>query len=97
MNNANLAESRRAMLQARKVGKLTLLAFFYVPLSFTTSFFGMNLEEFGTSTTIANWVWVCVSVPIFVLSVVFYIWDIPAFFRKFGLLKGVQRRWRNWT
>jgi hypothetical protein len=32
MNNAMLAESKRAILQAQSVAKLTLIAFFYIPL-----------------------------------------------------------------
>jgi CorA-like Mg2+ transporter protein len=95
MNNANIAESRRAMTQARRVGKLTLLAFFYVPLSFTASFFGMNLEQFGTSTTIGIWVWFAVSAPVLLLSVLFYVWDIPAFVGRLSLYKRMKQWWRN--
>lgn len=95
MNSANIAESRRAMTQARRVGKLTLLAFFYVPLSFTASFFGMNFEQFGTSATIGIWLWFAVSVPVLLLSVLFYIWDVPAFARRLGLYKRMKQWWRN--
>ncbi|TQB74716.1 hypothetical protein MPDQ_004367 [Monascus purpureus] len=49
MNNTNLAESKRAIVQAERVGKLTMLAFFFVPLSFTSSFFGMNVKEINAS------------------------------------------------
>ena len=45
MSSISISESQRAMEQAQRVGKLTFLAFFFVPLSFTTSFFGMNVEE----------------------------------------------------
>jgi Mg2+ and Co2+ transporter CorA len=79
MNNANLAESKRAMAQASRVSKLTLLAFFYVPLSFTASFFGMNFSQFGTSSTLGIWLWFALSAPVLVLSFIFYQWDIAGF------------------
>lgn len=82
MNNANIAESKRAIVQARRISKVTLLAFFYVPLSFTSSFFGMNFKQFGTSTTLNVWVWFAVSAPMLFLSFCFYKWDIPAFIRR---------------
>jgi Mg2+ and Co2+ transporter CorA len=46
MNSAMIDESQRAIAQARRVGKLTALAFFFIPLSFTASVFGMNFKEF---------------------------------------------------
>lgn len=52
MNSAAIAESQRAIAQARQVEQLTRLAFIYVPLSFTTSFFGMNLSLFGTGNPV---------------------------------------------
>ncbi|KAF2967060.1 hypothetical protein GQX73_g6517 [Xylaria multiplex] len=41
---AMLAESSKAIEQATEITKLTRLTFFFIPLSFTTSFFGMNLS-----------------------------------------------------
>jgi Mg2+ and Co2+ transporter CorA len=76
MNNANIAESKRAIEQAKRVGKLTMLAFFYVPLSFTASFFGMNFEQFATGPYLGVWVWFVVTVPVMLLSIAFYHWDM---------------------
>jgi hypothetical protein len=84
MNNTMLVESRRAIRQAKWVGKLTLVAFFYIPLSFTTSFFGMNVIQLGTGR-LSIWVWFVTSLPLFSLSLVFLYWDM----RK--VLKMVQR------
>lgn len=67
MNQAGIAESKRAISQARKIEQLTLLAFFFLPLSFTTSFFGMNLGDVGEGG-LPLWVWVVVSVPVLALS-----------------------------
>lgn len=67
-----LAESRKATEQARSVTRLTLLAFWFLPLSFTTSIFGMNFRELGTHLSI--WVWVATSVPVFLFALVCCFW-----------------------
>ncbi|KAK9445103.1 Mg2+ transporter protein, CorA-like/Zinc transport protein ZntB [Metarhizium brunneum] len=43
MNNINLKEVRNSYEQSKRIGKLTFLAFLFAPLSFTTSFFAMNI------------------------------------------------------
>jgi Mg2+ and Co2+ transporter CorA len=67
MNSAAIAESKRAISQAEQVEQLTRLAFFYIPISFTTSFFGMNLVIFGTGT-IPLWTWFAASIPLALAS-----------------------------
>ena len=69
MSNASIAESERAIHQASRVEQLTRLAFFYIPISFTTSFFGMNLGAVGQGK-LQLWVWVAVSVPVVLMSYV---------------------------
>ena len=49
-NKSMLAESQRAIEQAKLVTKLTLVAFVYLPFTFTAGFFGMNFKELGTGT-----------------------------------------------
>lgn len=73
-NNAILAESKKAIIQTKNVARLTLLAFFFIPLSFTTSFFGMNFVEFGQGTQ-HIWLWFAVSVPVFTFALVVCFWD----------------------
>ena len=72
-NSAMLYESRKAIEQARGVARLTLLAFFFIPLGFTTSFFGMNFQELGDHLSI--WIWFATSVPIFALSLIVCFWS----------------------
>ncbi|KAF2967538.1 hypothetical protein GQX73_g6023 [Xylaria multiplex] len=43
-NRVMLEESRRAINKADRLERLTLLAFFFLPLSLTTSFFGSNFR-----------------------------------------------------
>ncbi|KAI9775354.1 MAG: hypothetical protein M1839_001270 [Geoglossum umbratile] len=83
MNNNMLAESQRAIQQAAGVAKLTKLAFFYIPLSFTTSFFGMNFTQFGTGE-LSIWIWFIVSAPVFLVSVLLLIYDISRITKTFS-------------
>ncbi|KAE8453866.1 hypothetical protein EG329_007642 [Mollisiaceae sp. DMI_Dod_QoI] len=73
-NAAMLQESRNATEQAHSVHRLTLAAFFFLPLSLTTLLFGMNFVEFGAGT-LKIWIFFVVMVPILVLSVVICFWD----------------------
>lgn len=70
--SAMLVESRKAIVQAEGVARLTLLAFFFLPLSFTTSLFGMNFKELGDQLSI--WTWAVVAVPVFGFSVILCYW-----------------------
>lgn len=45
VGNVTLEESRQSMRQANSIGRVTFLAFIFLPLSLVTSFFGMNLQE----------------------------------------------------
>ena len=47
--------AERSVLQAKSVNRLTKLAFVFIPLSFLTSFSGMNFKEFGEGT-LSLWV-----------------------------------------
>jgi hypothetical protein len=41
----SLIESRNSINQSRSTGRVTFLAFIFLPLSLVTSFFGMNIQE----------------------------------------------------
>ena len=47
--NPTIQEDAPVLISSRY--RLTLVAFIFIPLSFTTSFFGMNIEQLGTGTT----------------------------------------------
>ncbi len=82
MNNTALTESRRAISQARLVGRLTLLAYFYIPLSFTSSFFGMNFSELTNGSNLDIWLYFATSIPVLLFSIVFL---------KFNIGRDVER------
>ena len=77
MNNAMIKEARDAMSQAEGIAKLTMCAYFFMPLSLTSSFFGMNFSELVPGSLLKIWVWFAASVPILILSFVILSFDIP--------------------
>ena len=74
MNNASNAEAKRGIDQGRQVFRFSLLVSIYVPLSFTTSVFGMNFVQFSNHA-MGFWVWPLVTLPIFVASLLIIVWD----------------------
>jgi Mg2+ and Co2+ transporter CorA len=64
MNRAGIVESNKAIQQAKEVTKLTRLAFVFIPLSFTSSFFGMNLGPFTQNAAYGLWLYFAVSAPL---------------------------------
>ena len=43
----SIEESKRGIEQSKQVGRLTQLAFVFIPLTFVTGVFGMNITQFG--------------------------------------------------
>lgn len=74
MSIASISEARRGIQQAKDVFKFTLLASVYVPLSFATSFMGMNVKELGQGH-LSVWVFFIMGIPIFAISLVFMFVD----------------------
>ncbi|KAL8906714.1 MAG: hypothetical protein Q9207_001840 [Kuettlingeria erythrocarpa] len=73
MNEIVIAESKEARIQTARLGRLTFLAFIFVPLSFTTSFFGMNVRELGASpNTLSIWAWFLLSMPLLAFAIFFF-------------------------
>ncbi|MCJ1265321.1 hypothetical protein MMC22_005197 [Lobaria immixta] len=88
MNQAMIAESTKAIQQAKEVTKLTRLAFVFVPLSFTASICGMNLWPFirdGPSL----WVWFALSAPFLLLSFLVMLFDIGTLWK---IVMAVKRK-----
>ena len=65
---AALEDSHKSVRYADSVGRVTSLAFFFIPLSFITSIFGMNLAEFGTGE-VRFWVVVATAVGLLIFVV----------------------------
>ena len=74
MNNASIAEAKRGIDQGRQLFRFSVIVSIYVPLSFTTSVFGMNFVQFPNHA-MGFWVWPLVTLPIFVASLLILVWD----------------------
>ena len=75
------SKSQKAILQAEDVARLTRLAFIFIPLSFTASFFGMNFSQFTNGALLSIWIWFVVSVPFLLVSLALI---VPSLFWAFA-------------
>lgn len=67
MSIAGIEDARRGIEQNTTIFRFTVVASFYIPLSFTTSFFGMNFDELSKGLSL--WIFFAASTPVFILSV----------------------------
>ena len=74
MSEISVNEARRGMDQTRRGFKFTVLAAFYIPLSFTCSLFGMNFVQFNDLTHGFR-SWLALTIPLFILSLLFLSWN----------------------
>jgi hypothetical protein len=65
----SVEESRISIQQAEKMARLTEIATFFIPLSFTTGFFGMNFSQFGQGV-LSLWLYPVLSFALIVLVIV---------------------------
>ncbi|KAL4894526.1 hypothetical protein BDV59DRAFT_175637 [Aspergillus ambiguus] len=64
-SNMGILDSRRSIDEAHAVTRLTELAFIFIPLTFSTSIFGMQIEPFKDPAPLWNFFVVAVTVTIF--------------------------------
>jgi Mg2+ and Co2+ transporter CorA len=71
MSLVNIDQARRSTEQNTAIFRFTIVASIYIPLSFTTSFFGMNFRELGQEGqgSLSIWVFFVFTIPVFILSV----------------------------
>ncbi|WPB07564.1 uncharacterized protein RHO25_012225 [Cercospora beticola] len=80
MNSTSIADARDQASETERIGKLTFVAFFYAPLSFATSLFGMNFKEVGEGLSI--WIWFAVAVPLLGVTLLAYLLPTKVFLRN---------------
>ena len=73
LSTMSILESQKSIEQSRQVNQLTKLAFFYIPLSFVSSVFGMNVKEIQTNPPI--WVFFVTAVSFTLLSILVASWQ----------------------
>ncbi|XEV01503.1 hypothetical protein FSHL1_006790 [Fusarium sambucinum] len=68
-NESVVREAQRGKEQAEAVAKVTFIAAVFVPIAFTTSILGMDLQQLnGSGADITTWIYVVV--PVMIVSVV---------------------------
>lgn len=85
MNKAIIDESRKAIEQSQRLKRLTIMATLFIPLTFSTSLFGMNVNILGQSD-VAFWWFFVLCVPITLLAYIIYLWDFGAIEKFVGKL-----------
>lgn len=81
MNKAMIEESRKAIEQSERLKKLSMLATLFIPLSFSASLFGMNIDLLGQSPVQLWWFFV-LCIPITLFAYIFYLWDFRLLKRR---------------
>jgi hypothetical protein len=75
-NKETQRQAEQAIQQTDRLSKLSFLAYFYIPLSFATSFYGMNFKELGDELSI--WTYFVMAGPLLVLSVIAWYINVRA-------------------
>lgn len=78
INRTMIMESHHAIEQTERLSKLTTLATYFLPLSFTASLFGMNFKVLGQGDQ-PVWLYVVLALPFLLLTHVVYQWDFRPF------------------
>jgi hypothetical protein len=84
MNTTAIQESRKGIEQSERTRKLALLALIFAPLSFTTSFFSMDVAELHHTRI---WQWLVMTVALLSIALLFYRADL--------LLDWLVLRWNS--
>lgn len=83
MNKATIEESRKGIEQSQRLKRLTLLATLFIPLSFTSSLLGMNVDLL-IQNSVRFWWFFVLCVPITIFAYMFYLWDFQVLHRYWG-------------
>ena len=63
----SVRESAEQILEAKNVTRLTQLAFYFIPLSFIASIYGMNFKQLGQGN-LSIWVFFVTAIPMIIIS-----------------------------
>ena len=74
MNCSMLEESRKSIRVNEYLARLSVLAFLFLPLTFTTEIFGMNFREFGQGH-LRIWIFFAILIPVAAFGTVLCFWN----------------------
>lgn len=72
--DVTMRDAQRSIRQGRRVGHITVLAYFFLPLSFVTSIYGMNFVDFGDAPWKGVAAFVGTLVGVFIPSMLLCFW-----------------------
>ena len=78
MNSETQRQTERAIEQTDRLSKLSVLAYFYIPLTFAASLYGMNFKELDPNLSI--WTYFVTATPLLFVSLVAWFINIPSAF-----------------
>lgn len=85
------SQTEKAMTQTDRLGKLSVLAYIYIPITFAATFYGMNFKELGSQLSI--WSFFVMAVPLLVISILAWFVDVRATCMTFWrFIKGKRER-----
>ena len=73
MNMVSILDSKKSIEQADRVQKLTFLAYLFVPMSFITGIFWMNVKEINGSSP-KLWLYFAVAIPLAICFTLIPLW-----------------------
>lgn len=76
-SSINIEEARRAVQQNRSLARLSFLATFFIPLSFTSSFLSMSTDFPTPQNYTTIWLFFAMGIPITVLAFIIVDWTKP--------------------
>ena len=92
MNKTMIVEARKAMEQTERMKKLSLLATYFIPLTFTASLFGMNFDVLGQGEQPVWWYFVF-ALPLTVVTHFLNSWDMKMLMAS--LLSWARDHWKK--
>ncbi|KAG5802110.1 hypothetical protein H9Q74_013382 [Fusarium xylarioides] len=89
-------QAAKAMTQAGRLGKLSVLAYVYIPITFAASFYGMNFAELGDHLSI--WCFFAMAAPLLAVSMVAWFVDVRTTCKRCWTVctEGLRRRYREY-
>ena len=94
MNKATIEESRKVVEQSERLKKLALLVTLFIPLSFSSSLFSMNISLLGQGS-VQVWWFFLLCIPITLSASIFYFWDSQVVQRWWMMLRKQCRNLRR--
>lgn len=75
INKADLSRAKLGILKTKQTLKLTVLATIFLPVTATSTIFGMDFVNFGSSS-VGVGVWILITIPMVLVSLVAIAWDM---------------------